>query len=113
LLERPQIVRHVWIFCCERFDVTDFYVNSFYAWPFGARAEEPAAISDDARSVEGVARDQKLHTLTPRADPGRLWRARLFHFRAALELRSDHLDNGDKADRCGSDAGVQAHPVLP
>jgi len=65
-LERPQIVGHVWIFCRERFDVTDFYINSFYTWPFCARAEEPApnAFGDDARSVEGVARDQKLHALT-------------------------------------------------
>jgi hypothetical protein len=63
-LECAQIVRRVWISCCESFDVTDFYVNSFYAWPFGARAEEPAASSDDARSVEGVAEDQKLRALT-------------------------------------------------
>ena len=65
-LERPQIVGHVWIFCCQRFDVTDFYVNSFYAGPFCARAEEPApnAFGDDACSVEGVAGDQKLHALT-------------------------------------------------
>ena len=49
-----QAVRHLWIFCCELFDVTDFYVNSFNAWPFGARDEEPAAISDDARSGEGL-----------------------------------------------------------
>jgi len=64
LLKRTQIVGNVWIFGCEGFDVADFHVNSFYAWPFCARAEEPAAISDDACSVEGVAGDQKLHALT-------------------------------------------------
>ena len=58
--ESAQIIRHVWIFCRERFNVTDFFVNSFYARPFGARAEEPApkAFGDDARSVESVAGDQ-------------------------------------------------------
>jgi hypothetical protein len=30
-LERTLIVGNVWKSCCERFDVTDFYVNSFYA----------------------------------------------------------------------------------
>jgi hypothetical protein len=63
-LERAKIVGDVRIFRRERFDIADFHVNSFDAWPFGARAEEPAAISNDACSVEGIARDQKLHALT-------------------------------------------------
>ena len=36
---------------CDRFDVTDFHVISFYAWPFGARAEEPAANAPMTRAV--------------------------------------------------------------
>jgi hypothetical protein len=63
-LESAQIVCYLWIFYCECFDVPDFYVNSFYAWPFRARAEEPSAISDHPRSVKGVTGDQKLHALT-------------------------------------------------
>ena len=57
LLKRTQIVGNVWIFRCQRFDVADFHVNSFYAWPFCARTEEPAALSDDACSVECITRD--------------------------------------------------------
>ena len=64
LLKRMQIVGNVWIFCCQRFDVADCHVNSFYAWPFRARAEEPAPLSNDPCSVERIARDQKLHALT-------------------------------------------------
>jgi hypothetical protein len=42
LLERSQIVRHVWIFRRQRFDIADFDVDFLYARLFCARAEEPA-----------------------------------------------------------------------
>ena len=32
-------------------------------WPFGAGAEEPAALSDDACGVEGAAGNEELHAL--------------------------------------------------
>src|SRR5262245_23829505 len=62
-LEYAQIVRDVWMFCRQRFDIADFDVDFLYAGPFCARAEEPAPLSDDACSVERIARDQKLHAL--------------------------------------------------
>ena len=34
------------------------------AWPFGAGTQEPAALTDDVRRVEGVARDEELYALT-------------------------------------------------
>src|SRR6266404_4251378 len=64
LLKGTQIVGNVWILGCERFDVADFNVDFLYAGPFCASAEEPASLSDDACSVECIARDQKLHALT-------------------------------------------------
>src|SRR4051812_10862741 len=64
LLECAQIVGHIWIFRCERFDIADFDVDFLYAGPFCARAEEPAPLSYHACSVERIARDQKLYALT-------------------------------------------------
>jgi hypothetical protein len=63
-LESTQVSGGLRIFCGERIDIANLNISGLDAWPFGARAEEPAAISDDARSVEGVAGDQKLHALT-------------------------------------------------
>jgi hypothetical protein len=63
LLERAQIVRHVWIFRRQYFDIADFDVDFLYAGPLCARAEEPAPLSDDACSVERITRDQELHAL--------------------------------------------------
>jgi hypothetical protein len=57
LLERSQIVRHVWIFRRQRFDIADFDVDFLYAWTFCARAEKPAAISNHACGVKRVPRD--------------------------------------------------------
>jgi hypothetical protein len=57
LLECAQIVRDVWIFRCQRFDIADFDVNFLYAGPFCAGAKEPPPLSDDARSVERIAGD--------------------------------------------------------
>jgi hypothetical protein len=57
LLERSQIVGHVWIFRRQRFDIADFHVDFLYAGPFCARAEKPAPLSDDACSVELIAWD--------------------------------------------------------
>jgi hypothetical protein len=59
-----QIVGHIWIFRGEHFDIADFNVDFLYSGPFCARAEEPAPLSDDACSVERIARDQKLYALT-------------------------------------------------
>jgi hypothetical protein len=42
LLERSQIVGHVWILRRQRFDIADFDVDFLYTGPFCARAEEPA-----------------------------------------------------------------------
>src|SRR6266404_9767290 len=64
LLKGTQIVGNVWILGCERFDIADFDVDFLYAGPFCARAEEPTPLSNDACSVERIAGDQKLHTLT-------------------------------------------------
>ena len=64
LLECAQIVGNVWIFRSQRFDIADFDVDFLYAGPFCARAEEPAPLSDNPRSVERIARDQKLYALT-------------------------------------------------
>jgi hypothetical protein len=61
--ECAQIIRHVWVFRCQRFDIADFDVDFLHAWPFGTRTEEPAPLSDDACSVERIPRDQKLHAL--------------------------------------------------
>jgi hypothetical protein len=36
--ECAEIVSGIRIFCGQRFDVAEFQVNSFYAWPFCARA---------------------------------------------------------------------------
>jgi len=47
----------------QRFDIADFDVDFLYTGPFCARAEEPSPLSDDACSVERIARDQKLHAL--------------------------------------------------
>jgi hypothetical protein len=63
-LERAQIVGHVWIFRRQRFDIADFDADSLYAGPLCARAQEPAPLSNDACSVERIARDQTLHALT-------------------------------------------------
>ena len=62
-LKCAQIVGDIWIFCRQRFDIADFDVDFLYAGPFCARAEKPAPLSDDACSVEGVTRDEKLHAL--------------------------------------------------
>src|SRR5947207_6276040 len=62
-LKCAEIVGNVWIFRRKRFDIADFDVDFLYAGPFCARAEEPAPLSDDACSVERIARDQKLHAL--------------------------------------------------
>jgi hypothetical protein len=63
LLERSQIVSHVWILRRQGVDIADFDIDSLYAGPFCARAEKPAPLSNDARSVKRIARDQKLHLL--------------------------------------------------
>ena len=63
-LECAQIGGHIWIFRRQRFDIADFDVDFLYAGPFCARAEEPAPLSDNPRSVERIARDQKLYALT-------------------------------------------------
>ena len=55
--EPAQIVSCVRVFRRQRFDIADFHVNFLYAGPFCARAEEPAALSDDACSVERITRD--------------------------------------------------------
>jgi len=62
-LERLQIVGYVWIFRGQRFNIPDFDVDFLYAGPFCARAEEPTPLSDDACSVESIARNHKLYTL--------------------------------------------------
>ena len=53
-LERPQIVGHVWILRCERFDITDFDVQFFYAGPFCARAKEPMRMRWSRMGASGV-----------------------------------------------------------
>ena len=63
-LECAQIVGHIRISRRQRFDIGDFDVDFLYAGPFCARAEEPAPLSDNPRSVERIARDQKLYALT-------------------------------------------------
>jgi hypothetical protein len=62
-LECAQIVGDVWIFRRERFDIADFNIDFLYAGPFCAPTEEPAPLSDHARSVESIPGDQKLHAL--------------------------------------------------
>jgi len=63
LLERSQILSHVWIFRRQGVDIAEFDIDFFYAGPFCARTEEPSPLSDDARSVERITRDEKLHAL--------------------------------------------------
>jgi hypothetical protein len=47
----------------ERISVAKFHILGWLdARPFGARAQEPAALTD-ARGVEGVAGDEELHAL--------------------------------------------------
>ena len=48
----------------QRVDIADLDIDLLYAGPFGAPAEKPAPAPNDACSVERIARDQKLHTLT-------------------------------------------------
>jgi hypothetical protein len=64
LLERPQIVGHVWILCRQRFDIADFDIDRFYTGPFGAGAQEPAPLPDHTRGMEGIAWDKKLDLVT-------------------------------------------------
>jgi hypothetical protein len=55
----------VGIFRGERLGVAEVNIlGRNHAWPFGAGAEEPAALSDDTRDVEGIAGDEELHALT-------------------------------------------------
>jgi len=61
--ECPQVVGHIWIFRCQRFDVADLDVDFLHAGPFCARTEEPAPLSNDTCSVQRIPRDQKLHAL--------------------------------------------------
>jgi hypothetical protein len=62
-LEFAQVVGDIWIFRGQRFEIADFDVDCLYSWPFCARAEEPTPLSDHPRSVESVARNEKLHAL--------------------------------------------------
>jgi hypothetical protein len=107
-LECTQIVGRVRIFRRQSFDIAGFDVDFFYAGPFCARTEEPAPLSDDACSVKRITRDQKLHALA------RL-QIRTYDDVFACSIFVQHKNfnriapgNGDKADRCGYDAGAPA-----
>lgn len=43
--------------------LAEFDIGRNHARPFGAGAEEPALLADNARGVNGVARNQKLHAV--------------------------------------------------
>src|SRR5207248_2142403 len=61
--EGAKIVGNLRIFRRQRIDVADFDVSWLYAGPFGARAEEPAVMSDHTGSVERIAGNQELQQL--------------------------------------------------
>src|SRR5437870_5510059 len=56
--ERAEIASGVRIFRCQRFDIADFYINAFYAWPFCARAKKPTPAPDHTRSMKCISGNQ-------------------------------------------------------
>ena len=50
---------------CEGLGIAELDIlGGHNAWPLGAGTQEPAALTDDVRRVEGVARDEELYALT-------------------------------------------------
>src|SRR5215208_2013172 len=61
---RSDLVRDGRIFRCQLVDVADLYVfRRHYGWPFSACAEEPFALSEQTRGVEGTSRNKQLNPL--------------------------------------------------
>src|SRR5436190_16841949 len=67
--EGAKIIGNLRIFRRQRIDVANLDIDGLYAWPFGARTEEPAVTSDHTRGVERIAGNQELQQL-PAAQVG-------------------------------------------
>ena len=111
--EGAKIVGNLRIFRRQRIDVADFDVSWLYAGPFGARAEEPAVMSDHTGQCGTYCRESGAAAIARRAGRAQPQRAQSCHQRAALALRVDHQDNNDRAGRCGYDAAERVRPALP